>query len=59
MPVHKVHLSCELVQGEVEVGVRQELPVEGIDIVLGNDLVGCVWPDDVRPNSVHLPDQPI
>lgn len=28
VPVHKMFLSCDLVQGEAEVGVRPELPVD-------------------------------
>lgn len=57
VPVHKMFLSCDLVQGDAEVGVRPELPVEGVDIILGNDLAGGrVWPDDVRPDGVQIPD---
>lgn len=36
MPVHSVHLSCSLVS--VRVGVRNQLPVSGVDLILGNDL---------------------
>lgn len=38
VPVHRVNLECELVQCEVSVGVRPALPVEGIDMILGNNL---------------------
>lgn len=45
VPVHNIHLSCDLVQGNVEVGVRPELPVKGVDVILGNDLAGGrIWP---------------
>lgn len=44
VPVHKLKLTCGLVSGEVEVGVRPALPVEGVDFILGNDLAGNkVW----------------
>lgn len=51
VPVHKMFLSCGFFQKEVEVAVRPELPIRGVDIILGNDLVtdGRMWPDDVRP----------
>lgn len=46
VPVHKMFLSSNLVQGDVDVGVRPELPVEGVDVILGNDLAGAqIWPD--------------
>ncbi|KAL2076889.1 hypothetical protein ACEWY4_027519 [Coilia grayii] len=40
VPLHKVCLSCSLVTGEVVVGVRPSLPVDGIAMLLGNDLAG-------------------
>ena len=46
-PLHKINLHCGLVSGDVEIALRPELPVEGVDIILGNDLAGSrVWPDD-------------
>lgn len=45
-PLHKVTLTCGLVEGDVVVGVRPELPVEGVQMILGNDLAGRkVWAD--------------
>ena len=38
VPLHKVHLKSEMVSGPVTVGVRPTLPIEGISILLGNDL---------------------
>lgn len=39
VPVHRMNLDCDLVQG-----VRPELRVEGVDIILGNSLAGSrVW----------------
>lgn len=39
VPVYKVNLDCELVQGEVAVGVRPTVPVEGIDMFLAGSCV--------------------
>lgn len=39
-------LECNLVHGNVSVGVRPGLPVEGIHLILGKGLVGgSVWSD--------------
>lgn len=38
VPVHLVTLSCSLVSGPVHVGVRDQLPVSGVDLILRNDL---------------------
>jgi len=55
VPVHKMFLSCDLVQREAEVGVRPQLPVKGVDIILGNDLAGHrIWPDDVEFDSLQF-----
>ena len=40
VPLHNIHLSSRLVSGPVTVGVRSLLPHEGIQLILGNDLVG-------------------
>lgn len=40
IPVHNVRLDCALVSGPVRVGVRDQLPVSGVDLILGNDLAG-------------------
>ncbi|XP_039537129.1 uncharacterized protein LOC120485420 [Pimephales promelas] len=46
VPLHKVRLQSDLIQGEVVMGVRPALPVEGVHIILGNGLVGeRVWAD--------------
>ena len=52
VPLHRLVLNCGLVQGEVSVGVRSQLPVEGLHMILGNDLAGDkVWADG-QPNVV-------
>lgn len=46
VPVHKIVLFLELFKGEVKMGVHPALPVEGITLIQGNDVVGDhVWPD--------------
>lgn len=40
VPLHLIHLQCDLVTGFVEVGVRPSLPVRGVTLILGNDLAG-------------------
>ena len=40
VPLHKINLKSDLVSGDVVVGVRQKLHVEGITLLLGNDLAG-------------------
>ena len=40
VPLHSVHLECDLVSGPVIVGVRPSLSVHGVSFILGNDLAG-------------------
>ena len=40
VPLYRVDLKCDLVSGPVTVGVVPELPMAGIDFLLGNDLAG-------------------
>ena len=48
--LHKFVLNCGLVQGEVAMGVRPALPIDGVDIILGNDLAGSrVWAKSSPP----------
>jgi hypothetical protein len=54
VPLHKIQLSSDLVDGEVIVGATRTLPVPGIDLLLGNDLAG----DKVVTNPI-LTNQPI
>ncbi len=55
VPRHKMMLSCELFQGEVAVVVRPALPLEGIQMIMGNDIAGSrVWSDVPHPASVGL-----
>ncbi|VDI75278.1 Hypothetical predicted protein [Mytilus galloprovincialis] len=38
VPLHRIYLSSDLITGPVIVGVRPNLPVEGVTLLLGNDL---------------------
>lgn len=40
VPLHRVFLKSGLVSGPVVVGVQPKLPVEGVSLLLGNDLAG-------------------
>ena len=40
IPLHEIHLESEFVTGQVTVGVIQNLPVQGVSLILGNDLAG-------------------
>ena len=40
VPLHKVFLKSDLISGYVTVGVRPDLPVKGVSLLLGNDLAG-------------------
>ena len=40
VPLHRVNLRSSLVSGSVQLGVRKELPIKGVEILLGNDLAG-------------------
>ena len=40
VPLHQVNLKSDLVSGIVTVGARPSLPIEGVHLILGNDLAG-------------------
>ena len=40
VPLHQVHLACDLANGVFKVGVRPSLPVRGVTFLLGNDIAG-------------------
>ena len=50
--LHKLKLKTDLVSGTVLVGVRPELPVKGVSLLLGSDLAGGkVLPEPIVSNS--------
>ena len=40
VPLHSVDLQSGLVSGKVNLGIRKSLPMEGVSLILGNDLAG-------------------
>ena len=40
VPLHAVNIKTSLINGNIVIGMRPSLPVEGISLILGNDLVG-------------------
>ena len=40
VPMHTIYLKSDLVSGAVVVGLRPTLAIEGVSLILGNDLVG-------------------
>ena len=53
VPLHSVHLESDLLSGDFVLGVRPNLPVEGVSVILGNDLCGGrVTPD---PTVTKIP----
>ena len=41
VPLHTVDLQSGLVSGRVNLGIRKSLPMEGVSLILGNDLAGA------------------
>lgn len=39
-PLHLVHLNSNLVSGNFKIAVRPQLPIAGVDLILGNDVAG-------------------
>ena len=40
VPLHEVNIKSSLINGNIVIGMRPSLPVEGISWILGNDLAG-------------------
>ena len=40
VPLHEVNTKSSLINGNIVIGMRPSLPVEGISLILGNDLAG-------------------
>uniref|UniRef100_A0A8C6LE57 CCHC-type domain-containing protein n=1 Tax=Nothobranchius furzeri TaxID=105023 RepID=A0A8C6LE57_NOTFU len=38
--VHHIHLTCLLISGDLKVAISEELSIQGVDLILGNDAVG-------------------
>ena len=50
--LHVVNLNTDLVSGPVMVGIRPSLPVEGVSLILGDDL--CSWGESYSKSCVSL-----
>ncbi|XP_062892746.1 uncharacterized protein LOC134339901 [Mobula hypostoma] len=59
VPLHQIHLQSNLVSGLVTIGVRPELPMKGVEVLLGNDLARGIVFSAVRltgqPASIEAP----
>lgn len=56
VPLHKIMWSCDLFQGEVTVCVRPALPLDGITMILGNEIcLSRVWVEGPPP-AIVVPD---
>ena len=53
IPLHRVHVDSELVTGLFVVGVCDSLPVDGVSMLLGNDLAGSLVTRD--PVMLDIP----
>ena len=40
VPLHEVNIKSSLINGNIVIGMRPSLPLEGISLILGNDLAG-------------------
>ena len=40
VPLHEVNIKSSFINGNIVIGMRPSLPVEGISLILGNDLAG-------------------
>lgn len=50
VPLHRVNLQSQLVQGVITLGVCSALPVDGVSVLIGNNLAGHhVWGDSGPP----------
>lgn len=60
MPLHTVNLESELVSGRVAVGMRPRFPINGVSLILGNDLAGgkvLVTPEVTPVPVLQCPDK--
>ena len=53
VPLHKVSLESDLVSGPVVVGVRPTLSIQGVSLILGNDLAGGKVVPDLQVVNEH------
>ena len=56
VPLHRVVLGSDLVRGEVSLAVWPALPVQGVQVILGNDLIDGPFPES--PPSLVVTSSP-
>ena len=56
LPLHNIYLESDLVKGCVKVGLRAQLPIEGVTLLLGNDLAGGKMLINPEVIAVPLPE---
>ena len=60
VPLHNINLECDLVVGPVTIGVRPQLPVKGVAVILGNDLAGSkVTTNNTLISATAVPSCPV
>lgn len=57
VPLHFIHLDCDLVKGCIVVGVSTEVPIECVAFILGNDLAGGKVLLNPEVTVIPLPEQ--
>ena len=57
VPLHSVELKSDLVSGSVVVGVMPTLPVEGVTLLLGNDIAGEKVLPHIIPSRTPVVDE--
>ena len=57
VPLHEVNIKSSLINGNIVIGMRPSLPVEGISLILGNDLAGEKVMVDPRVVEKHRDDE--
>ncbi len=53
VPLHTAYLKSDIVSRVVNLAVHKHLPVEGVDLILGNDLAGGIV--FLTPIVSHMP----
>lgn len=56
VPLHRVVLCSDLVKGEMSLAVWPALPVQGVQVILGNDLIDGPFPES--PSSLVVTSSP-
>ena len=55
IPIHKVNIQTRLKSGIVNVGIVEKIPMERVEMLLGNDLAGRRVKTTRQPERVKMP----